>query len=169
MRATFLRALLQQVGAQVAAAYEPRPGFVMHMVNSLAAGGTERQSAVTAVAQKQAGAPFDDVVVVRTDPAGHALDAAALEKAVGEALAAAGCEADSAERFVPRALGIPVAASWTADAMRRARGSVPNFSRAARRSASFAPIIGKYSGSATNCATSSRISDRSDSSSLKSI
>jgi glycosyltransferase involved in cell wall biosynthesis/tetratricopeptide (TPR) repeat protein len=69
LRATFLRTLVQQVGEQVDSAYAPRPGFVMHMVNSLAAGGTERQSAVTAVAQKQAGAPFDDVVVVRTDPA----------------------------------------------------------------------------------------------------
>jgi glycosyltransferase involved in cell wall biosynthesis/Tfp pilus assembly protein PilF len=69
LRATFLRVLQQRLKTQPDAAYEPQPGFVMHMVNSLAAGGTERQSAVTAVAQKQAGAPFDDVVVVRTDPA----------------------------------------------------------------------------------------------------
>ena len=47
--AAFIGYLARAVGARPAPAYAARPNMVLHAVNSLAAGGTERQAALTAV------------------------------------------------------------------------------------------------------------------------
>lgn len=46
--------------------YQPIPGAILHLVNSLAPGGTERQAAITATAQAT-GLTAADVTLVRTD------------------------------------------------------------------------------------------------------
>jgi glycosyltransferase involved in cell wall biosynthesis/Tfp pilus assembly protein PilF len=47
---------------------ESKKGTILHIVNSLAAGGTERQAVETAVAQKRSGL-YKEVIVLRADPA----------------------------------------------------------------------------------------------------
>jgi glycosyltransferase involved in cell wall biosynthesis/Tfp pilus assembly protein PilF len=47
---------------------DPKKGVIVHVVNSLAAGGTERQAVETAVAQKRSGL-YKEVIVLRADPA----------------------------------------------------------------------------------------------------
>ncbi|MFV3126372.1 glycosyltransferase [Niveispirillum sp. KHB5.9] len=59
----FLAALPQ---ALAAAPYQPADNAILHLVNSLAPGGTERQAALTAIAQVAAGSA-DMVTLVRTD------------------------------------------------------------------------------------------------------
>lgn len=68
VRETFLRALSSRIQADVTPHYQPSSPSVMHVVNSVASGGTERQSAVTTVAQSAAEDRFGEVTLVRADP-----------------------------------------------------------------------------------------------------
>jgi len=62
---SFFAAFAREVGVHK---IDPKKGVIVHVVNSLAAGGTERQAVETAVAQKRSGL-YKEVIVLRADPA----------------------------------------------------------------------------------------------------
>jgi len=62
---TFFSAFERELGSHK---IESKKGIILHIVNSLAAGGTERQAVETAVAQKRSGL-YKEVIVLRADPA----------------------------------------------------------------------------------------------------
>lgn len=100
--APFIDGIARLLQARPRPRYEPRPGVVMHVLNSLAAGGTERQCATVAKAQAARGRGKGEVWVVRTDPRRAGRGAFFLAQ-----LAEGGVHSEALSAFAARAAVIP--------------------------------------------------------------